>query len=640
MVTLRRMRYAIAGLAMALAWVTFGTRPANAQVDSSGRLTGRVLYQGQQIGVPFASVTLTPTGRARFADSSGAFVFTHVAPGSYRVRARQIGYVPSDTTVIIRPAPAVTSVTISLHRVVQLRRVVTRAKGSKDCIAPGVPDSTIDPELAQVFTEVRENVARLRILVNNYPFRYRREDEFLLRASGPDEMEEMDTVDIESAEDEGYHPGRVVVNGTGTHGQPAQFMHLVQFQDIADQAFIQTHCFNIVENAKTDSSTTTPLIRVDFRPWVKLQVPDVEGSLFIDPDRYIVKRAVFHLTRSNETSPPIKDWTYYSFFTEVVPLVPVVSGFQSYVQASRQPGTQVEDGRVLDYKFLEEAPVNSAVHDTLTGAATMRTIVGQTEVGSSPDHPCTAPISQTVVQALTGAIIGSKDAISDPGWPATARKLLTEIRARLEVPTTIQLSTFGYAAPASATDAAGRGAVRIAPGVFGRFALTFDASGVVNDVRIISTSLSDAADSAFVIAARGARSDRLGGQTVVLAVSSTQSTDTTQTLPFVHMQVPSWLQMRPVTVAPVPRTLPTSAPLARAAGGDTVFVEFVADPDGRAILSTVHRLGVPADVLAGTAMDPLTEATDDSLSTRVYLPALVGRCAVSQITTQRFVFQR
>jgi hypothetical protein len=71
-----------------------------------------------------------------------------------------------------------------------------------------------------------------------------------------------------------------------------------------------------------------------------------------------------------------------------------------------------------------------------------------------------------------------------------------------------------------------------------------------------------------------------------------------------------------------------------------VTVEFVADLDGRAVLSTVHRLRVLSDVLAGTEMDPLTEATDDSLSTRVYLPALVGRCPVSQITTQKFVFQR
>jgi hypothetical protein len=190
-------------------------------------------------------------------------------------------------------------------------------------------------------------------------------------------------------------------------------------------------------------------------------------------------------------------------------------------------------------------------------------------------------------------------------------------------------------------DAGGRGALRIAPGIFGRFAMTFDESGTVSDVRIINTTLTDAADSAFVIAARGAKSQKLAGQTVVLAVATTQtSVDTVENLPFVHMQVPSWLQMRPVTVSPVARTLPASATLPLAPPGDTVWVEFVADPDGRPVLPTVHRLGVTSDVLAGDQMDPLTEATDDSLSTRVYLPALVGRCPVSQITTQKFIFSQ
>jgi Carboxypeptidase regulatory-like domain len=633
------VRVFVRRLALLLAVLTTIAAPhLQAQADSSGRLTGHVVYQGR--GVPFASVSLDPSGKARFADSSGSFVFVHLVPGTYRVRARQIGYRASDTTVVIRPAPAVTNITLTVNRLPQLSTVRVVAK-NRDCLTPGIPDSIIDPALAQVFTEVRENVNRLHILVKNYPFRYRRENEWFRRSTGPDYLERADTVDIMSDENEGYHPGQVVVSGSDDRGQPSQFMHLVQFEDIADPAFIQTHCFYIVPPDKTDSTTSKNLIRVDFRPWVKLQLPDVEGSLFIDPDRYIVKRAVFNLTRANETRPAISKWTYYSYFTEVVPLVPVVSGFQSYVNAPRQPGTDIEDGRVLDYKFLDEAPVNAAVHDTLDQTAALRTIVGQTEVGSIPDHPsCTPPVSQTVVEAVIGHIIGPTQATANPDWHATAHDLLTRIRARLEVPTTIQLFAFGYAAPASAQDANGRGALRIAPGIFGRFALTFDGTGTVSDVRIINTTLTDAADSAFVRATRGAKSEKLAGQTVVLAVASTQSSsDTTETLPFVHMQVPSWLQMRPVTVAPMSRTLPASATRPLSPAGDTVWVEFVADPDGRPVLPTVHRLRVTSDVLAGTEMDPLTEATDDSLSTRVYLPALVGRCPVSQMTTQKFVFQ-
>jgi hypothetical protein len=604
--------------------------PAAGTGDGSGRLVGRVVYQGRGVGIPFASVTLTPSGVSRFADSSGAFAFVRVTPGVYHVRARQIGFVPFDTTVQVRPAPAVTSVTLNLHRVIQLSRITTRARGTKECIAPGIPDSLVDPALYLVFSQVKENVARLRILMNSYPFRYRRENEFLLRqGSGPDQMTEMDTVNLESWEEDPYQPGQVVVNGTNQHGQPGQFMHLVQFQDMADPAFIQTHCFHIADRDKNDSSAN-PLIRIDFRPWIKLEAPDVEGSIYMDPERYIVKRARFHLTRSRETSPPIHDWTYYSSFNEVVPLVPVVSGFQSFVQAG-QPGTQIEEGRVLDYTFIQEAPVNPNVRDTLAGSAVTKTIVGQAELPADPEHPCTPPISQTIVESVTGKLLPPQ-AGADPSWASAARSLLTELQARLSLPTTLGLSTFGYAAPASATDAAGRGALRIAPSIFGRYVLTVDPSGVVDEVRIVSTSLSTDVDSAVSVAARGIKVDGLRGQTVVLSVSTTS--DTTG-VSFVHMQVPSWLQTRAASPPPGVRAQPVSA-----GNADTAVVEFIVDHEGRPVLSTIHRIGVPADVLGQPQMDALTLTAADSLSRSVYLPALIGRCPVTQVTTQRLVLRR
>jgi hypothetical protein len=45
-------------------------------------------------------------------------------------------------------------------------------------------------------------------------------------------------------------------------------------------------------------------------------------------------------------------------------------------------------------------------------------------------------------------------------------------------------------------------------------------------------------------------------------------------------------------------------------------------------------------VASSSEMDPLTEAAQDSLSNRTYRPAMVGRCPVSQVATEKFVFQR
>jgi hypothetical protein len=619
----------------ALVLVAAAATRARGQGDSTGSLVGHVLYQGRGVGIPYASVTLTPTGGARFADSTGAFAFGRLGPGTYHVRARQIGFNPADTTVRVREG-AVTSVTLSLRRLVRLQAVRVTAKGPRECLNPGIPDSIVDPPLAQMFGEVKENVARLRILLNSYPFRYRRENQWFVRqGSAPDYLVQSDTVDIPSWEEEKYQPGQVVTSGTDQHGQPGQFMHLVEFQDIADPAFDETHCFHIVPPDKADSSTNPP-IRIDFVPWVKILSPDVRGSIFLDPERLIVLHAEFHLTRTGETSPPIRDWTYYSSFHEVVPLVPVVSGFQSFVQAPRQPGLMIEDGRVLDYKFIAEAPINPGVQDTLAGAAVAKTIVGQAQFPES-DHSCTFPISQTVVEAVTGRLIGPHNATGDSAWSTASKKLLTDIRGRLSLPSTLGLTTFGYPAPASAADAAGRGAVRIAPGAFGRYALMFNDAGIASEVRIIATSQSGEVDSAVVIAARNAQNDHFRGQTIVLALSTTQSSDTANSVSFVHMQVPSWLQTRPVMLPVNLHPSPTPAALTHVEG-DTVTAEFVVDPDGRAILPTVHRVDVSSDVLAGPQMDALTLAVDDSLSTRVYWPALVGRCPVTRITTQRFIF--
>jgi hypothetical protein len=633
-------RRIVTALGVVTPLATVGAPVARAQTgaDSSGKIVGRVLYAGRDAPVGFASVTVSPPGRSRFADSAGAFAFVRVAPGFYHVKARQIGFSPFDTLVEVRPAPAVTTLTLRLKHVPVLTRITTRAKAPKDCIAPGVPDSAVDPELAMLFQQVRENVVRLRILTNEYPFRYRRENEYFERGGrGPDVMTEADTIEGESWHEQPYEPGEVVVNGNDQHGQPGQFMHLVQFQDLADKAFEDTHCWRIADRDPNDDSEH-PLLRIDFRPAAAMGFPDIEGSIYIDPDRYIVKHARFHLTRSGMASPPIHDWTYYSSYREIVPLVPVVSGFQSFVQAGR-PGTMVEEGRLLDISYVHDAPIDPSVKDTVAGATATRLVVGKVEFpGQGDDAPaCNPPTSQTIVESLTASLFGPTAVSTDPSWATTARALLAQIQSRLSLPSTMDLSTFGYGTPASAEDAAGRGALRVAPAIVGRYALSVDSSGHVDDVRITTTTTTGAIDSAVVDAASGAESDRLRGRTVILALSTLPRVDTTASLQFVHIQVPSWILTRPATV--VTPAGATATP-ARSAAQDSVVVEFIVDPSGYALLPTVHRVSSSTDVLADPGMDLATEAAADSLSARVYRPALIGRCAVSQISTARFAIRR
>jgi hypothetical protein len=672
----------VAGAVAASAHRALAQGTAPVEGDTSGRLNGRVLYEGQTVGIPYASVTLSPVGGSRFADTSGYFFFAHVAPGPVRVRARQIGFTPFDTTVTIKPGPAITTISLHLHRVqVQLARVTIRAKGPKACVKPGIPDSIVDPEIYTLFTQVRENVARLKILENDYPFHYRREEEWLLRQRGSsDQIEDMDTVDVESWHSEPYKPGEVVVSGYGRHGYPTQYMHLVQFQDLADPDFDSMHCFRIAEHAKGDDET---LLELDFEPWINLNVPDVSGSIFLDANKLIVRRAEFHLTRPGEAA--FRDWTYYSSFHEILPLVPVVSGFQSYAQSTQRPGTSIEEGRNLDYNFVRDAPVDQTVRDTVGTPATAsappaapsgappgaapgaapsaapgaaptappaaaapdaitppvgpKTIVAKAAFPQSADHPvCNPPTSQTIVEGLTGRILASRSSYTDPIWRLATKQLLENILAHFTIPSTIDVGTFGYAAPASATDAAGRGALRISPAIFGWYGLSFDQQGGARDAHVIATSLSPEVDSAVVASARQLYNSYFREQTVVFSVSTARPGDTTATISLAHIQVPSWLVTRQVTPGPGRTVSPASA--VRSAGADTITVEFIVDDQGHPILSTIHRIDAAPNIVAGAESDQYTAGAADSLSTLVYQPALVGRCAVSQVTTRRFVFSR
>ncbi len=614
---------AVLGMLVFAAAVSAQT-PAESGADSSGRLLGRVLYRDQGVGIPYGSVTLTPSGVSRFADSTGSFAFVHLVPGLYHVRARQIGFSPFDTTVQVLPGPAVTTVTLSLRRVaIRLEKVVVHARGPKECIATGIPDSLVHPELAALFDQVRENVARLRILTTSYPFHFRRVEEFLEREPGYDDRRiDIDTVDIESWHDEAYEPGQVVFTAGGRYGQTAQFMHLVQFQDLANPTFEQTHCFWIAEADQPHDPHA--LVRIDFRPASALQEPDVEGSVYLDPDRYVVRHAEFHLTHPNEATPPLRDWTYYSWFREVVPLVPVVSVFRSFAQPARAPGV-IENARMLDVVFIHEAPVDQSVRDTLAGGATVATIVGRVEFAPREGRPCEPPLSQTMVEALNLEVWAPKDVSADPSWPTTAKALLTDLRGRVQLPTTLDLTTFGYPIPVAAG-----GALRVAPGLFGRYAVSFGLRGAARDVDIVATTLSPTVDSVMTTALRSIASESLRGRTIVFALSTTPSSDPAG-VAVAHIQVPSWLVSRRLTAD-------TSA-RAPAGGADTVSVEFIVDQSGHAVLQTVHRIGADTDLLARPEMDGRVADATDSLAPLAFKPATVGQCAISEIATWRLLFR-
>lgn len=300
-----------------------------ARSDSSGTLTGALVGTEDGLPVPYGLVRLVETGAAQFADSAGHFRIAGLVPGTYTLRARQIGYSPRDTTVRINPAPAETKVIVHLRRAPPVLGVVTIRDTASECVAPGVPDSTVNPGLAAIFTQLRENVDRFRVLLDEYPFRFRREERFVVRFVPGGEVTRLaDTVSYESQSTRPYQVGATVYVEADSAGQAHRLMGLPTFRELADSSFLSTHCFDYAGTGPLGPSGSE-VIRIEFHPLSTIAAPDVEGSIYLDARRFIVRRAVFRMTKPGSAHPPVLGLAVTTTFREFVPFVPVFDSVES-----------------------------------------------------------------------------------------------------------------------------------------------------------------------------------------------------------------------------------------------------------------------------------------------------------------------
>jgi hypothetical protein len=230
--------------------------------------------------------------------------------------------------------------------------------GQGKCVAPGIPDSTSDPALAALFTELQKNVDRYRLLIDEYPFVFVREEWRVYRnGAGYEETTAIDTVSYEVQKMEGrpYQPGAVVIRDVSPRGNADQYMPLPTFGYLGDSLFKHTHCFDYVGEDST--SGPTPEIRVDFRPLSSIRTPDLEGSVFLDEDRYIVRRAVFRLTEPDRVVPPISELSVTTTFREIVSLVPIFDEVR-YRQPIYKNGDEasMEVDRLIGFHFEHGGP--------------------------------------------------------------------------------------------------------------------------------------------------------------------------------------------------------------------------------------------------------------------------------------------
>ena len=333
--------------------------PVTAPAAPSGTftLTGTVKAEATGQPLPYSTVTIDPIGLERFTDQTGVFVLYAVHPGKYKVRVRQLGYVPLDTTITVN-AEHINPI-FALTRVANTLADVQVSAPPRMCIVPEENGFVADPELATILGEARKNAERERLLRRTYPFEFKlaqQHDTYDTRDSTHRVV--YDTTTFRSDDDWRYRKGRVVSGDRSKVFGDVRVMRLPTLIDFADTRFLTAHCFKYAGISEED---TIPTHRLDFAPLPEIVAPDVEGSIFIDSATYLIRRAEFRLTKGGRLKPAVLGMTVTTTYREVLHNVALFDEIKSVQPLPRSnPGDHAmefrETQQLLTFRFLFRGP--------------------------------------------------------------------------------------------------------------------------------------------------------------------------------------------------------------------------------------------------------------------------------------------
>ena len=365
--------------------------PGQPPAPSPGAVTvsGEVVSDGTGTPIPYSTVKLLPIGRERFADRAGAFVYYSIEPGQYKLQLRMVGYIPIDTTIVVKPNVPVI-VTLSMKRIATALEAVEVKAAPRLCLFPDEMGFVADPDLATILGEARKNAQREQLLRRTYPFEYK-------LAQSHDTYDPVsktralmyDTVTYRSDDNWRYRKGRVVSDDRNRIFGDIRLMRLPTVADLADRNFLSAHCFKyagiVAENGQ-------PAHRIDFSPDSTLLKPDVEGSIFLDSATYMIRRAQFRLTRGGTVKPAILGMEVTTTYKEILPNVPLFDEIKSIqpLPSSIKGGKAIEfreTQKLLTYRFLYTGPPGTIGHKWIPADGDSSAIAGKDSVATRSQSP-------------------------------------------------------------------------------------------------------------------------------------------------------------------------------------------------------------------------------------------------------------
>jgi hypothetical protein len=175
------------------------------------------------------------------------------------------------------------------------------------------------------------------LLTTSYPFWYLSEREITRRESAAASepiREGLDTIRVSGRPDWRYRPGGLVSRDR-SQGLNQWIMHIPVLSDLADDAFVDNHCFHV---AGVEPKGDERLLRIDIVAAQRLRAADVNVSVWLDPKDYQLRHASFTLTNTRQF-PDLIHMISHVEYVEVVPFVPVMHRTTAENLVSSRRGT-------------------------------------------------------------------------------------------------------------------------------------------------------------------------------------------------------------------------------------------------------------------------------------------------------------
>ena len=343
-----RERKHIAAMRRWLTALVLSASPLGAQV-----LAGKVIDARTGEALGYAIVSVPARQLDGFASDSGEILFGGLPAGQVMLRVRRLGYQPLDTVVTMESG-ARTEVRLPLTRIaVQLRGITVDAP--PPCHAPGPTQIRTDSALAAIVSQVKLNAEQYRFLAEHYPFEYTVEiiRSSRLKADSQPRIDAFYRQVLAGKPQWNYKPGGIIAR-VGLY----MTFRIPTLVDFADKDFLANHCFHVRGMEEVD---TASLLRLDVVAAEKIKDPDVNGSIYLDPSTFQIRRTVMRLSRISGPIRHLADFEVRTDFREILPSIPVIAdvyGVQTIApdQTKSVIDMSYEEQRLMSLRWLKRAP--------------------------------------------------------------------------------------------------------------------------------------------------------------------------------------------------------------------------------------------------------------------------------------------